>query len=325
LFGELPKIFGKEFLIGHFLPAAVFFVAAAIAADLSGSFPVFDLLKKTFVEVEEKKLAFNLGFTLLLVWAVATLLLVLNFKLIRVLEGYGAVNPARLLKWRSLRLFDQLNARVDRISEKPRISNAELSERRRLRTRLANEFPEQRNLVLPTRFGNVVRAFERYPQIIYNIEAIRSWIRLQAVLPEAYKNSLDAAKTVLDFFVHIWFGSVVIAVAALLRLAYVMSSHIDGGFAWTLLVISGCGAFSALLAAKSAQEAAGQWGELVKAAFDLYRGDLCKQLGFELPREIERERRMWAPICRTMIYRQARYAAEFTEFRPAADRKPDDS
>src|SRR5580698_3738196 len=134
-----------------------------------------------------------------------------------------------------------------------------------------------------------------------------------------------AAKTVLDFFVHIWFGSVVIAVAALLRLAYVMSSHIDGGFAWTLLVISGCGAFSALLAAKSAQEAAGQWGELVKAAFDLYRGDLCKQLGFELPREIERERRMWAPICRTMIYRQARYAAEFTEFRPAADRKPDDA
>jgi hypothetical protein len=324
LFGELPKIFGKEFLVGYFLPSAIFLIAAALAADISGSASVLDLLKKTFVDAEDKRLAFNLGFTLLLIWAFATFLLVFNFTLIRILEGYGAVNPARLLKRRSLRLFDGLNARIDRISEKPRISNAELSERRRLRLRLANEFPEQRDLILPTRFGNVVRAFERYPQIIYNIEAIRSWTRLQAVLPDAYKNSLDAAKTILDFFVNIWFGSVVIAVAATLRLLYVTTSQIDDKFAWTLAVISGCGLLSALLAAKSAQGAAGQWGELVKGAFDLYRGDLCKQLGFELPREIERERRMWAPICRTMIYRQARYADEFAEFRPVKDSKPDE-
>jgi hypothetical protein len=323
LFGELPKVFGKEFLVGYFLPAAILAVAGIVAGDLSSATSLFTFLQKAFIEADEKKLAIHLGITLLIVWAFATLLLVINFQLIRVLEGYGTLNPARLLKRRSVREFDKLNARIDWISSQKPLSEANLIERRRLRMRLGNEFPESRHLVLPTRFGNIVRAFERYPQVIYNIDAIRSWTRLQAVLPDSYKSSLEAAKAILDFFVNLWFGSTLIATIAIARATFLAAIGSEAGAVRAPIVIGICGLLSALFAARWAQGAAAQWGELVKGAFDLYRGDLCRQLGFELPRSIARERQMWAPICRTMIYRQARYADQFTIYRPHTDRKTD--
>jgi hypothetical protein len=323
LFGELPKVFGKEFLVGYFLPAAILLIAGIVSADFSGATSLFSFLKKTFIEADEKKLAIHFGIALIFVWALATVLLIINFQLVRVLEGYGALNPARLLKRRSLRTFDKLNRRINWISVQKPLTETHLTERRRLRMRLNNEFPESRHLVLPTRFGNIVRAFERYPQVIYNIDAIRSWTRLQAVLPDGYKASLEAAKAILDFFVNLWFGAVLIAAIALIRGIFVITVGSESGSVRASIVTVVCGVFSAILAAKSAQSAAAQWGELVKGAFDLYRGDLCRQLGFQLPRSIEKERQMWAPICRTMIYRQARYADQFTIFRPHSDRKTD--
>jgi hypothetical protein len=323
LFGELPKLFGKEFLIGYFLPATVLILAAAILADLSQAIHISKFLKRIFIEADEKKLAIHLSIMVILIWAFATFLLVTNFKLVRILEGYGTLNPARLLKYWSLHLFDKLNARITWINTQRPLSEHHLSERRRLRMQLSNEFPESRHLVLPTRFGNILRAFERYPQVIYNIDAIRTWIRLQAVLPDSYKSSLDAAKAVLDFYVNLWFGFSLITIVALLGIVLVSTIGLAEGSIRTMIGIAIFGSLSAIIAAKSAQGAGAQWGELVKGAFDLYRGDLCRQLGFELPRSIELERQMWAPICRTMIYRQPRYADQFTTFRPLKDRRTD--
>jgi hypothetical protein len=318
LLGELPKIFGKEFLVGYFLPAVILVVAAAISLESAGALPVFRFFTKAFVEADEKRIAVHLGVALVIIWMIATFLLVTNFKIIRALEGYGTLNPARLLTRRTLRVFNKLHRQISRIDAQKPLSDDQLSLRRRLRMRLANEFPESKQLILPTRFGNIVRAFERYPQIIYNIDAIRSWTRLQAVLPDPYKSSLDAAKAILDFYINLWFGSVLITISALIG---IFSS--SGGSSRAMFLIAFLGSLSAILVAKSAQSAAAQWGELVKGAFDLYRGELCRQLGFELPRSIERERQMWAPICRTMIYRQSRYANEFTVFRPLTDRRLD--
>lgn len=313
MFGELPKLFGKEFLVGYFLPAAIVIITAAIFASFSGALPVSNFAKKLFLDVDEKKLAVHLGVSVVIVWGLAIFLLVANFTLVRVLEGYGALNPARLLRFWSLSIFEELNAKIKMLDSHKPLSASQQSERRRLRMRLSNEFPEHRRLVLPTRFGNIVRAFERYPQVIYNIDAIRCWTRLQALLPDSYKTSLDAAKSILDFYINLWFGGLVLASIAFGTLLTSSNPR--------MIIVGISNVFLAMLSAKLAQGAAAQWGELVKGAFDLYRGDLCKQLGFELPRSIEQERQMWAPICRTMIYRQSRYADKFTTFRPLPDRK----
>jgi uncharacterized repeat protein (TIGR01451 family) len=48
---------------------------------------------------------------------------------------------------------------------------------------------------------------------------------------------------------------------------------------------------------------AGAWGATVKSAFDLYRRDLLKELGYNyVPRTIEEERDMWSSISRQLIF-----------------------
>jgi hypothetical protein len=311
VFGELPKLLGKTFLIGYLLPAALTLLASAAMLDFYGHSSVYSWALRLFGSADEKQLAFRLGLGLALAWVGGVVLLSINHSLIRTLEGYGRFNPARLLKRWSASKFDDLKKQHDDIEGKRKDGKVP-SELRgahsRLRSRLGNEFPEAERLLLPTRFGNVIRAFERYPQIIYNIDAIHTWPRLQALIPERYGAMLDDARAQLDFWVNLWFGFVLLTLEAIVLLIY--SRQIS------LLVAVIAAIILAMLAAKVGQRAASQWGMLVKGAFDLYRGELCKQLGFEMPRSITVERQMWTVISQTFIFRRAEYADEFTCFRP---------
>jgi hypothetical protein len=320
VFGELPSIFGKGFFVGHFVPTCVIIVVIGAIAAILSDMPVYTTVENALRTSDQELLGLRIGLAIGVVWVLAMALLAINFQLIRMLEGYGTANPARLFKWYSVWIFTRMTrelAGLTRLQQIQPLTADQDSRRRRLRVLLGNEFPENAGLVLPTRFGNVVRAFERYPQIVYNIEPIRTWLRLQAVIPEDYRNMLDDAKALLDFYVNLWFGAVLVAVFACGRMAYAwyegtLSSTVISQLA---ILLVAAGVLAGLLA-KQARGPAAQWGELVKGAFDLYRGDLCRQLGFKMPRSIERERQMWGPICRTMLYRTGDYAGEFTVHRP---------
>ena len=311
MFGELPKLLGKTFLIGYLLPAALTVLAIAAVLDFSELTTVYAAGYTLFGSADEKQLAFRLGLMLAITWVFGIVLLAINYNLIRLLEGYGAVNPARLWKAWSISIFRDLTKRHGEIEAK-RVDGkvpAELqAEHGRLRLRLGNDFPERESLVLPTRFGNVVRAFERYPQLIYGIDAISAWPRLQALIPEGYMNLLDESKSQLDLWINLWFGSLLAAATALAMFAYSGEC---------ILILPATGAVVvALLCAKVAQRAGAHWGVLVKGAFDLYRGELCKQLGFEMPRSIAVERSMWRVVSQAFLYRRGEYADSFTQYRP---------
>lgn len=311
MIGELPKLFGKTFLIGYLLPGAVAFLFGAGILDYYLGTSIYGWLIDVIGGHDEKQLAIRLSLALAGAWILGTVLLSINHNLIRILEGYGRVNPARLMRWRSKRIFRGLtdehtgieNRRVDG-KVPPNLRGAHS----RVRYRLANEFPEREDLVLPTRFGNVVRAFERYPQIIYSTEAIETWPRLQALIPERYGAMLDDAKAQLDFWVNLWFGFVVLGIGS----AGVLVWKGPCGLAVPALVSFAL----AVAAARAARTAAAQWGMLVKGAFDLYRGELSKQLGLEIPRSVAHERQMWASVSRTFLNRRPDDADKLTIFRP---------
>lgn len=310
MFGELPKLLGKTFLIGYLLPAALTVLAIAAVFDFSDLTSNYRTGLKHLGSADEKQLAFRLGLLIAIIWMLGVVLLAINYKLIRILEGYGATNPARLWKGWSLSIFQDLSSRHEAIEAQRvegKVPSHLQSEHGLLRRRLGNEFPERESLILPTRFGNIVRAFERYPQIIYGIEAINVWPRLQAVIPGGYLTMLDEAKAQLDLWVNLWFGS-------LLGAAIALAIAIYSGDCMVALAIPVALAL-ALGFAKVGQDAAGQWGSLVKGAFDLYRGELCKQLGFEMPRSITFERSMWTAASQAFLYRRREYADGFTRFR----------
>jgi uncharacterized repeat protein (TIGR01451 family) len=160
--------------------------------------------------------------------------------------------------------------------------------------------------------GNVIRNFEEYPDRQYGIGAIALWPRLIAKIDKEYATILDNAKTSLDFMLNISLLSVVTALIITLAglfyfppssLLYSSSSAAMGYIAayWLLTIL----AFLVLsyMAYIGAIPRAKAYGASVKSAFDLYRFDLLKQLGYEhLPTTVKEERRLWDAISLQMIY-----------------------
>ena len=70
------------------------------------------------------------------------------------------------------------------------------------RVQIDHAYPDNRNLILPTRLGNVIRSFEYYSDREYGIDSIEMWPRLVAVIPKDYAVSIDDTKTTFDFMLN---------------------------------------------------------------------------------------------------------------------------
>lgn len=179
--------------------------------------------------------------------------------------------------------------------------------------RAVETYPDDEDWILPTRFGNAFRAVEVYPRVIYGLDAVPLWPRLQAVLPQQFRDTLEESKAQLDFCLNIMLSAVCITLAyAALALWY---QHLP--ICWIPIIGTLIAAIGYLLALS----AVGQYGLYLKSAFDLYRQELAEQLGYELPQSIVGEREMWQALSRMMIYRSSARAEQVVKFR-ALERKP---
>ena len=174
-----------------------------------------------------------------------------------------------------------------------------VAERSRVRRRLPENYPDRDDLVLPTRLGNVLRAFERYPSVQYEIDAIYFWPRLAAVIPDAYAKALDDARTSFVFLLSLSFLSGVLALATLAAgLVYLPPSPLARVFV-PALALAAAAAWLYRLSLGPAHT----WGTFVKGAFDLYRWDLLARLGYQQrPRTRVEERALWSRVTQQVIF-----------------------
>jgi len=309
MFAQLPKLFDKEFFIGYFVPTFATLIAIMAVLEVFGSGVEF----KSFLEVE-KFLDVALG--LLVVWLSSIALMAINRSVIRVLEGYGPANPFKLIERFQFRQFDILKGDLADLKTKKGAHEKE-DERipddlrkkkygKKLRA-WAEEFPDQRSQVLPTRFGNTVRAFEVYSRVVYGLDAIGGWERLLGVVPKEFLAQIAAEKAQLDFWVNLWFGGIV--VAAVYGVLGVASGT------WPQPWIPFLGLAFSFAASQLARGNAREWGVLVMTAFDLYRGDLAAKMGFELPRSIVEERAFWQLFSQAIVYRSSAAMERLTKYR----------
>jgi len=300
VFGDLPKLFGREFAIAFLLPVAVFIPASLLVASSFVIFHTSQTLQNINVFVHHEAL---LGATLFvfLLWLGAVTLLALNRAIIRTKEGYGKLNPARLLLSRQRRRFRRRQSELQELSDRARtlkVLGQELdsaSERRRyqLALSLSTEFPHAEAFVLPTAFGNTIRAFEVYSSAMYGLDAIPGWPRLLMVMPTSSRSLVDTAKAEMDFWLNLWLLSVVLFLEYVLL---VIGVH-QRGNPWALIALPLC-----LISSYRARAAAAGWGELVKAAFDVHLPDLRNKL--ELCHEnAEKEKVQWQQLSAALIYR----------------------
>lgn len=298
MFPEFPKLFGKPFIIGFFLPSAILV------------FGVISVLKAFDIESQilsiSKKPA-DMATTIFVVWLASILLLALNRSLIRILEGYVYCIPftwlktlrSNLFKKKAQPLFD-LAKKIDMARAEGRDLPETPDDFAEKLSKIVQNFPDQDSFVLPTSFGNRMRAFEVYPRVIYGIDAIPAWPRLLMVLPAEVRQQLQEGRALLDFAVNIVWSS---AFVLLLYLIFVLS-HWSIPSVWIACVYLTTGTLSWYLMGLGAK----QWGEQVKSVFDLYRSTLAEKLGFETPRNPDFEFEMWQNISKMMIYRsRSRY------------------
>lgn len=302
MFAELPKLFDRDFAIGYLLPMAVLGPCMYLAASSFAAPEVTDWLRKIEM-LQGTPSPFEATALAIVLWLGATLLLVMNFSIIRLKEGYGKGNPLKLLRWIQVARFRRLQAEIDSLEERRKALeklgqelDSKSDRRRTIAFRCRAEcFPYDEALVLPTAFGNVIRAWEVYPLVMYGVDAIPGWDRLVFIIPESVRPLINQDKAYVDFWLNVWILDILLLFE---YVTLVMLTH-ESGSMWALASIP-----AAFVASVKARDAAMAWGKSVKAAFDVYLPDLRRKLGLRADLTREEEREHWTMMSRAMAYRK---------------------
>lgn len=296
MFSELPKIFDRNFAVGYILPSSIFLVMnLGLAIE-------FELLPDLLNWLHSNPL---IGITIIgfisLVGGV--ILMAANLNIIRIMEGYGRLNPLRLLLGIERRRYKKLHAEISTLDHEYKTcistskefpTNSRLM-RNQLMRKASERFPDQETLLLPTAFGNSIRAFEVYPRIMYGFESIQGWNRLLAVIPSNYLDFINSAKAQMDFWVNLGVISIMFVFEYFCLVLY--TSQVNAlWLTFIAIVIS-------IIASIIATQCIRKWGELVKASFDIYLPMLHEELGFSIPKNKDEEREQWICFSQAIIYK----------------------
>jgi hypothetical protein len=305
MFSGLSKLADRNFIIGFFLPTLLGAVLVVIVwqnFNFEGSFISSLIRGNTFKD---------LTVFALVIWVAAVLLSVLNLPTYRLLEGYfGPFSLRRRYdRYRNTlkKEQDNLKTAFNKISTGEGTA-AEYYERLR---RLSIIYPTDVDSVMPTKFGNVIAAFENYTRVVYGVDSVGTWLRLAAIIPTHYLLAIENAKAEVDFFVTSLVVVNVCILVAIAKLGVSVYSVISIGpladvwgiivhIEWRFLACVVALGIIEWLVYRGAIDRAKVWGEFVKSAFDVYLPDLAYQLGYKLPPSWERRKKFWEAV--TFMY-----------------------
>lgn len=156
-------------------------------------------------------------------------------------------------------------------------------------TRAAMLYPSEDKHLLPTRFGNIMRAAETHSWQRYRLDAVLFWPRLHSCLPDPMLAQIAAARSGMEFMLVVSilgyaFCVVGTVTAIVLQLWWGALGSFGGGLVigWVghRSSLSHCHAFSTVL----------------RAAFDVHRFAILDTLGWKHPTSWKQEREQWQAI-----------------------------
>jgi hypothetical protein len=286
---DFAGVFSREFVVGYFAPVFFgLFLLRLLVDDRT--------LPEAFETSKAATQVLVLGGVALLL---ALLLSGLNRPIVRLLEGYPIVKSRYAvvraigdrMAGRWVRRFNDLVA----VTEGP-----ESPTRTEAARRLNTEFPARRESILPTALGNALRSFETHPRRRYGLDGIAVWPRVELLMDDGERGVVQDARTNFNFFVNglvvLLTGGVFAAVDRLL--------HLDdpGGAAAQAAAAVMIGAILAIGCYRGATHAAVDWGDSVRAAFDVHRLDVYAKMGVQVPRSPAEEAVTARAINRCLLY-----------------------
>ena len=267
------------------------------------------------------ELGFEWGIPIVITIAIfgSILLAALNRPIIMFYEGYP-LQRFRTFKFLTTRMrlerdkiYDQLNSldmeykNLQEVDRQGPQGTTILSEVTRLQGQANIRFPPKTGSVLPTRLGNAIRAFEMYSYRRYGIVPIILWSRLLPVLPTEILVNVKEVKASFNFLINTVLFVQILGLELLVSAPYLFKSPGNAPLWWLLGLL---GAFTSFVISyllyRAAVLRAIDWGFMFNTAFDLYRRDLLKQLGFRPPNNIEEERSLWKKILQLILYEESK-------------------
>lgn len=294
----VPGLLPTRLTYGTLLPVVVFVLLTHLAVE-----PLVPERWEVVQAVEQLEPEWRLAVVAFLTVLVTGLLYVLNVPLIRLYEGYlweesglgrwlARRQRARLAAIETTERFLGYLVRELKTEEPENLRIEELEQRRDEAGRAKVSSYPRISSVLPTRLGNVIRAFENYPYRQYGMSGIELWPRLLPLIPSEHAKTIETAKTRFDFMLNASALSVALGLLVLTTAVFAPLEPGDGTLA-EIAVALACAGLSVAFYRGSVGRAE-EWGGHVKAAFDLYRRKLLVELGIRsVPTTLREERDLW--------------------------------
>lgn len=219
--------------------------------------------------------------------------------LYRILEGYILWPRCAQEKRRDRQL--QVKRDAERRAKK------ETGWRRGLALEKLANYPMHDDQVVPTRFGNAIRAFETYGKTRFNLDALTLWYELCAVVPKYVQNEIESTKASVDFFVASFYLSLVFGLSTLIIGVWEDSKS---------LLIFGLLAFVVTFVSyQMALKAIDSWRRAAQALVNTGRIKLAETLGLSIPKTLSEEKAMWGLVTSYVYYADARSGAKLDQYR----------
>ncbi len=282
---ELRGYFGRVILLGVIFPVFIF-----VVINLALYFEITQGLEAVLTTFGKLPLEIRIFFILsgLIAVSVAALLIHdFQYLITRLFEGYWPhASPFKQLrKWRT-----QFYSRHWDYLKLLRQSAITKSEENEIMEWLALYPPDYHpGELMPTRFGNILRASEIYAYDRYGVDSSVIWTRLRPLLPQDIITPLEDKMASIDFMLLVavlaapfsFFWCIVLAIYTR-RLDLFLLCSLGWPLAW--------------ICYKSALQAATAFSEQLKAIFDLHRNDLLDKLGYPIPEDVDEQRELWGNL-----------------------------
>jgi hypothetical protein len=323
---------GSNFLVAAFVPSMAFIAISSITFDFILPAPLKFLASNSAQLIQSgiNLLLFTtiLGFTLFS----------LSTYIYKAFEGYASVLGAnsalrrsflrrqkrRFKKNETERIWvEKQIARIDRkIDKEGEIQGtADWRERRQKRylgkrnylydrqyslaSDRSENFPPSLDFILPTRFGNILRSAEMYPGMRYSIDAVPLWGRLIHVIPEDGMAKIDEANNQCLFLLNAALLASVFAILCLVTSVYqgimlwAKAYNLLSVTVYIVLAILASGV--AWLFYEASLLNVSQYGNMIRAAYDLYRFNLLEALHLKMPNTLKEEKVLWRRLSYFMV------------------------
>lgn len=130
---------------------------------------------------------------------------------------------------------------------------------------------ELEKCIFPTKLGNVFKSIEIYPEWKYGMNGIFFWTRIQLLMSEENKKTIDKMRAFVDMFVELsW---IFFSAAIIYSLVSVYNGKFILSIAWFIIF-----SLFSFISYNMAVQSALKFGYYVRSIFDLYREELWKKI-----------------------------------------------